>query len=613
VRFSVENGRLQRDGEPFVAIGFNYQPSHAGCHLWLDWDGERIEADLRAIAERGFNTIRFFVMWADFEPQPGHYAPAAIERLRSFVRTASEHDLACLPSLLTLWMNGMVFDLAWRSGRSLWTDETMLRHERAFVTHLAAILREEGGVLAYDLGDEILHAGDEAPMDVDRSVAGAWQVALAAAVREGDPGALVLQANEASALVGMHAFGPDNASALDLAAVHGFPEWASVAIESTRSPEASLMPGFLTALSRAFAAPLLDEFGAYGVSEEIGAGYARAAARSALAAGSNGVLFWSWQDVVSDREPYASRPRERYTGALDADGRPRLVLAELEALAGEAGAWAGQRPEDADVGIYLPDAFREPDSAYLDDEPADGPSLFSAYVLAKRAHVQVAFVRDHLEAHRLVIAPSMRRLTLADHERLRAFVAGGGTLYLSPGSRLHGFGGEELFGVALADFTTERRHRDRIIWRGRELRLPPGEQAGEPLAVIEPRRSAVLATFPGGDAALTAAEYGRGRTYYLNAPLERRLGAPGTLDRAPWHELYRWLADTAGVVRPVDCDVPDVELQLVRGSDGRGCWAINHACAAVRTELRFADSERRPLHLHGKAAALVSLPEKDGT
>src|SRR6266516_1347771 len=274
--FTLREGRLYRHEEPFFSVGFNYHPSPTGCQYWRQWDPARIDADLARMAELGFNTIRFFLFWVDFEPRPGEYDQTLTARLEQFVEIAGRHGLACLPSLLTIWMNGQRFDPPWRQGGDLWRDPALLAQEQAFVHHVAGTLRGAGNVLAYDLGDEVIYVDAGHSRTLPRVAVRAWWALLAGAIRDADPGALVLQANDASAVVADHHFRPENADALDLVGLHGFPVWSPFHIEAVASPKASALVPYLVSYGRASTAVLVDELGSYGCDEATAAGYLRA-------------------------------------------------------------------------------------------------------------------------------------------------------------------------------------------------------------------------------------------------------------------------------------------------------------------------------------------------
>ena len=49
-------------------VGCNYWASHAGAHMWSDWQPEIIAADFAKLAEGELTLLRVFPLWPDFQP-----------------------------------------------------------------------------------------------------------------------------------------------------------------------------------------------------------------------------------------------------------------------------------------------------------------------------------------------------------------------------------------------------------------------------------------------------------------------------------------------------------------------------------------------------------------
>ncbi|MBL1099178.1 beta-galactosidase trimerization domain-containing protein [Streptomyces coffeae] len=584
-RVTLADGVPHVDGRHLFSVGVNYHPSPSGCDYWREWDGTRIDDDFRQMAASGVNTVRFFVFWADFEPEEGSYDPVMADRLRELAGIAGRHGLFCLPSLLTIWMNGQRFDPPWRDGRDLWRDPEMTERQRAFVDHIATVLRDAPNVLAYDLGDEVLHVDAASSAALGADEARAWWGTLAVAIREADPGALVLQANEASAVVGGHAFRPEHAHALDLVGLHGFPVWTPFHVESVTALKATSFVPYLVRRAAAHRPVYVDELGSYGCDETTAAGYLRAAAHSAFAAGAVGTAVWCWQDFTTERKPYALRPNERRVGLLAADGRAKPALAEYRSFARRVtGELAGFRPLPAPVGVFLPEHEPE-EGGYLTPSGSDAPAGFYAHLLLQQAHLPYAFIgrNAELERHALVICPSARQLSLSDRRRLERYVTSGGVLLYSTGSLLDAAGDEELFGVRVRDFTLASDTHSGFAWAG--VRFPLRWEPG-PVPVIDTAGAEVLAAFADGSPALTRHRLGAGLAHYLNAPLEAQLNAPYRLEETDWHRLYAAVAETAGVLPPLTADHPAVETTVLGRGDERCGVVINHAPEPVHTTVR---------------------------
>jgi hypothetical protein len=589
--FHTRHRRIYRDGEPFVAVGVNYHPTAAGCRIWTEFDREAIRADFASIRRAGLNTVRFFLFWRDFEPAPGRYDHTVFTRLRETVDLAAAADLVCVISLFTIWMNGQRLDLPWRAGRDLWRDHDMLAIQEAFADRVASTLRGAENILAFDLGDEIANVEPAAAAGLSGDDVMAWQWRMATVLRRWLPGALVVQANDVSGVLGASPFGVDNSAALDLLATHGFPTWSPGSIESTTSYKATNLVPFLVRFALAYGTPLVDEFGSYGVSEATAAAYLRAAGASALANGAAGLAVWCWQDIASTAEPYQQRPGERGAGLRHVDGTAKPALAELSRLA-EATIelvptpppTASSQSDRAAVAVYVPERERHAGMSYLDSGPGT-VATFYAYLLLKRAHLDVDIVAGPVDGYRLIVCPSVGHLTLTDLDRLRAGLERGATVYYSLGDHLHGFPGHEFAGVELVDFSPPEGKAD-LDWNGVRwpLRWPPGTT--RPVTVTASHGTSV-AHFTDGTPAVQLHQVGSGQVIFCAAALERQLDHPGSLDERPWHQLYRGIAELAGVVPTIDCPDPDVEIVPDRRPGAPRAAVIHHGTGECRTTLTW--------------------------
>ncbi len=580
--FVISGGRILRDGQPFVAVGADYHPSRAGCRIWTDWDPAALSREFEAIAQAGLNTVRFYVFWRDFEPEPGRYRRTLFSRLRQTVAMAGEAGLVCVVSLLTIWMNGQRLDLPWRQGRSLWRDPEMLARQAGFAREAGAALAGLGNVLAVDLGDEIAHVEPGAASSLSRGEVAAWQEGLAGVLRECLPGAFVIQANDVSGALGSSPFGVDNADALDMIAIHGFPTWFPGSVESTGSYKATNVAPFLARFAGAYGPPFIDELGSYGVDEAGAAAYLRASAASALANGAVGVVAWCWQDIASSEQPYRDRPNERHVGLCRLDGTSKPALAEFTRVA-NAAARLARRRQRAPIALYVPERARAAHGSYL-DSGAGTLATFFAYLLLKRAHLDFDVLSGELDGYQLVICPSVSQVTMSDLERMHTYLRGGGTLYYSMGDHLHGFPGSDLAGAEIVDYSLLPEGKVTIRWDGDEWPLDWDTGAARP-TTVKPTTAHPVAFYLDGTPAMLANRVGRGRVLFCTAPFERQLDRPGRLTGSSWEGFYRRVAELAGVRPPVDCDDPDVEIVPDGAAGPAEAVVINHGQAPARTEL----------------------------
>jgi len=607
MRYELRDGRLWRDGEPWFPVGVNYHPSSTGIALWRSFPEAEIATDLEAMASAGLTLVRIFVYWADLEPLAGEVAVEVLERVRRFCQLAAANRLAVMISALTVWMNGQRFFPPWLRGRNLWTDPLARERGKVAVRAIAEAGAASGAVLAYDLGDEIPHADGRSSRLSTAEVA-AWQQELGDAVRAGDPGALVTQANEASAVFGHCPFGPDNGAGLDFVSIHGYPWWAPRSVGSHRDATASQFASFLTSYARAFQPVLVDEIGAYVAGPEVTAAHLRASLPSLAAAGALGAVVWSWKDIDAPGPPYDQRPTERHTGLLDRDGVARPALASVTGFAREAATvWSQAKRRAAPVGIFVGELARFEDESYLDTGSVPNLAVFHAFVLCRRAHLPAEITAAPGPHHRLIICPSPNRLTERDDEVLRGAVLAGATLLATVGDPATGVIGAELSGVEVDDFVDGRRHQC-FTFAGDtyDLRWPPHARA----AVLRTLDAEVLARFGDSSPAFTRSRFHAGTVWLLNAPIERLLADAGDLADCRWTGLYRGVAESAGVVAPIRVDSAELEVQLLDIGGQERTLVVNHAWGSVEATLTEGPGAGEILCISGKSSLLLETPAR---
>ncbi|MGE0451052.1 MAG: beta-galactosidase trimerization domain-containing protein [Vicinamibacterales bacterium] len=579
------------EGRAIHPVGFNYTPAEAGCEIWSRWNAGAIDRDFAEIAARGFNVVRVFTFWRDFEPDEGRFDEEAFRRLRELAALAHAHGLFVIPSIVSVLHLLHVFDPPWRSGRDLFDDPAMLDRARAYAAAIAQALSGAPNVLAYDVHDEQYNLDVARAAATPPDVLARWHAAVTAGIRSAHPGVAVLQSLDHQAVTAGLPFRPDGAEAYDLLGVHAYPQWTPFAIESVDAYKATLAPAFLVAITRAFRPAMIDELGLVGASDARVAGYIRAAAASAHANGAVGTVAWCWQDAATVPDPpFTQRPWLGRFGLKRIDGTPKPAMGAFEAFAAQTRRLAGSTVPPATAAIYVPDDFNP---VGMGSKSRDGVCLFYAFALAKRAHLPVEFARDGLSRYRLVIAPSMRLLTSSDTRRLRAFVESGGTLLYSTRETLDAID-DGLLGVELDDFMLAGAGPTAFSWNGQAYPVDwaVGAGAGATVAVVRTTTATVLAAYDSGPA-LTHARIGRGEVFFLNAAFEAQLETPGRLTAHPWHALYSSIAAHAGIRPPLTCGDPDVELALLDGESGRCALAINHGPSATRIDLR--DDGGRPI------------------
>jgi len=546
-------------GRRFLPIGAHWVPARSGLQWPLEWDEADLEADFAKMQALGFNTVRFDLFWAWFEPRPGGYNPEAFRQLDVFVRLAHQYGIYLHP---TLFIGGEVgeayWDVPWRQGRHPHADPEMLRLQADHAAEFARRYKGEPAILAWDLTDEppfwIV-----ADRTTDAMAIG-WTRLVAGALRRDDPAHLLCVGTNVED-INHGPFRPDNlASEVDFFSVHPYSIYTFDRFpDPMLSARGTYAGAFQTTLSAGAGRPtMIHEFGASSAQYDPQriAAFDRLMYYSGLAAGACGFLPWCYTDAAPEqwkRVPYLRAPHETQFGLTtwDRQDRPRgavlrkfsrllaqMDFTDLQPAAGEAALiipheWAKPQGDLSRSGLEGSDAI--PYNSSQEGLDNSGPnlwltrSLLSAFILARRAGWKVDMPREYADwsAHPLLLLPSpltgTERNLVHVHttfwERASEYVRQGGVLYASlcADAAVPEMAG--LFGASLCDHAPAEEVALRLmapfggLAEGTEFRYraDPSMLQAWP-ATLEVRGGQVLAVDGYGRPALVANQFGKGRT-----------------------------------------------------------------------------------------------------
>lgn len=153
----TQDGRIVDVGGREVRLrGFNAAP------VWREdpgatWDAAHYER----IREGGFNVVRFFIHWSDFEPQRGRFDERHLRTLDLAMRRARDAGLYVVLDVIHLF-DGEAFVPAWaRTGDAL---TAVQRSAQGYLRMIAARYADEPGLAALDPVNE----PSTSPPDQDR-------------------------------------------------------------------------------------------------------------------------------------------------------------------------------------------------------------------------------------------------------------------------------------------------------------------------------------------------------------------------------------------------------------------------------------------------------------
>ena len=337
-----------RDGNAAFELGINYWPRRKAMYMWREFDLAEVRDEFAHIADMGFDTVRCFALAQDFLPERARVDSTMVGRLVEVARIAKEQGLSIVPTLIVINMSGTIWWPAWMlaaddTPANLYDDPSALRSQTLLASACASALAGDASVRAFDIANEI----DDAQRPMSRESARAWTSAMAGAIRQAAPGALVrIGAHLPSLTTENHMRVDDLAHELDEDVMHAYPLYSQFA-RSFLDPELVPFACALTAgLSGKHRPPLMQEFGLctapknakgfsitdeflgqprtqYLASEHEGATYYEAVMHRLVRTGAAGAYAWCYADYdasLFDRPPLDRAIRERTFGLVRADG-----------------------------------------------------------------------------------------------------------------------------------------------------------------------------------------------------------------------------------------------------------------------------------------------------
>jgi endo-1,4-beta-mannosidase len=357
-------------------------------HLWERFDPGEIADDMARIADLGLDAVRFFLRWADFQPEPHRMNHTMLARLERVMELIGAAGLRAMPTLFCGHMSGVNWLPSWTldrsrpAGRFRTITEAgeapygigdfytggLLQAQRLHAREVGAVLRGHPAVLAWDLGNEFSNLRAPASAGDARE----WSKRLTDDLQSisGHP---VTGGTHGEDLTEDRHIRPSSiAEPWAFATMHGYSVYSHFARGRT---DADVVP-FLAGLTASLAAKpvLFSEFGnptcppgkrspyervplpdepalppvpdddperaGYACLDENEMSvYARAVLERLHAQGRLGAYWWCWADYAAElaaEPPFDQAPHERSFGIVRSDGSTKPVANALSLFAREA-------------------------------------------------------------------------------------------------------------------------------------------------------------------------------------------------------------------------------------------------------------------------------------
>lgn len=371
-------------------LGVNYWPASSAMRMWQRFDAVEVREDFRRCAAAGFDTVRIFLLWEDFQPEPSSVDEGALNRLRDVAHEAARAGIGLIPTLFTGHMSGVNWYPEWalaaapagrfrtiahgtvmdRATRD-WSDRPIIAAQTLLAREAARALAGHPALRMWDLGNENSNCWIPRTRDAGRR----WLAAMAGAIRDLDPTTPITIGLHAEDLEQDRRIGPaEAAEACDVLSMHGYPmylRWAAANDDHRVLPFLAevtrWLGGGMDVLFEEFGAPTrdardLDTAAAAGMflDESDAAGFIERGLDGIAAAGCTGALLWCYADygrAIWSEPPLDQAVHERHFGLWRADGSPKPAVTSLAALRGAARSPA---PDEGWIDVPRATFYDEP-------------------------------------------------------------------------------------------------------------------------------------------------------------------------------------------------------------------------------------------------------------
>lgn len=570
-------------------LGCNYWASNAGTEMWRNFDYKVIENDIRILHENGVMHIRAFPNWSDFQPimtvrrgmgdfshfcldggkepqNPYFLEETMMTRFSDFLEICEKYDIKVIVGIITGWMSGGLFVPGALCDRNVITDEVAQYFEQLFIKGFVERFKDRDVIYAWDLGNECNCMGRVN----NRWQAANWTSIISNAIRAVDTSRPIVS--------GMHSLEiqtnwtiQDQAMFTDMLTTHPYPFWNKhTRIDNTLSLRTTLHPTAQTKFySEIGNKPCLaEEIGTMGpmlCSDENAAKFLRINMFSLWANGASGVMWWCANEQTNLLTfPYTHQMVEQELGMIDANHNPKPVLIEMKKFSDFL----------RKCKLELPPARTDAICVLTRDQQHWGVG-YMTYILTRLVglNCNFAYGDQEIPSANLYLLPSINGMTVlpkCKYEELKKRVFDGADLYISiEGAVLSEF--ENLVGVKVIDsyeYTQSNTAKidEESIGFSRIRNM-----------LIESSGAEVIAYDNEGNPFITVNHYGKGKVFFVNAPIESSLLQKHNAFDGNIDVIYRKIFSKHINNLPIKLSDKEIIMTYHSTTDGAIIVALNHS------------------------------------
>lgn len=590
-------------------LGCNYWDSAHGTDMWRFYDEQVICEDMEALAKCGIKYMRVFPNWRDFQPvkrlyqwrmkpcdavtvdeqpleDPTGVDSRQIANFRHFALTCHKHGINLIVSVVTGWMSGRVFVPPIVDGRNLINDPEGLMWMDRFIRGFVTQVKDLPNIIMWDLGNECNCLGQIQ----SRAEAYVWTAFVRNAIRAADPTRPISS--------GMHGLDAeeegvwtirDQGEVTDYVTTHPY---VSPTIKNDIDPANRMRSTILPTAQSMFYQDLggkpviMQEQNCFTVTtanSEMAADFARVNILSCLAHNIKGHFWWcAHEHIHLDAPPYSWSMMERSLGILDLDRKPKSVgleIGKMSKLIREL-PFEDLPPHQIDAVCVLTKNDRWSNAS-------------AAFVLGKQAGLDILYCPGDISGLELpdapmYIVPGVSKWAIMykhswDTLKRKVHDDGASMLVTYDGGSLIEL--EDVFGLLPhGNVKSQGMHTAQFDFGKLEYRVTHE-------LLLQSVGAKVLAVNEEGNPVFTEHDYGNGKVYFLNMPLELNLSSQaGAFHQTDWYRIYQKAGENALRHKPILSCNPQIGVTVHKvDEENYIVCAINYSDTAQDTCFKIKD------------------------
>jgi endo-1,4-beta-mannosidase len=156
-------------------VGINYWPRETAMFWWRRFELSPVKRDFACLGDYGFDAVRIFLLWEDFQPEIGRISVSSLDRLVQVAETAEDASLRILPTFFTGHMCGINWLPSWMIEsysreqrfpifsegethsarvRNMYGDREIWKAQKHLIRETTNALQGHPAVWGWDLGNE---------------------------------------------------------------------------------------------------------------------------------------------------------------------------------------------------------------------------------------------------------------------------------------------------------------------------------------------------------------------------------------------------------------------------------------------------------------------------